>query len=476
MSIFNSMGKRSPKITEMKKLGKSGSIKSGIIFGLKNGLGKLYTVSSEVEGDYVFNSKLMLGDTPLVQYIDPMCPTCMKLISAGYGIENTDCEELRQIRDSVNADFVSIEKSFEILSPLLGILEDGYYLLADTECFPTDGGRADEAGTFFWGTDPKRRGYKASCDTIYIGEADGCLLFSAEDIPPSFLYPTQSADRYDPERAQYYRSKVSGENAPRAIAYDHLSGMSALLDGHHKAAAAALNGQAVKTLVIVPLQYIFKDREGREKALFTGDIGLTREEAGEKLWQDIVTDEEKNRRDNRLCPKVELTAPRFTTRQWERVFEEKCAVFPSAEMLAMERCFGIDTGFEEMVGYLSRETAGGRSYRELFFEDRFGFGKLGVKLYAEELGLKLLLKRAGAEGDKRLRDFALSAARHAEGYALICAALQYLMAFRGDKEVERLCIDIISEPDMYTKFGDIVVDFRGTNSSLQANNTANWQV
>lgn len=459
MGIFSNNKIKTPELKILKKVGKAGRIKSGIIFSLKYGYGRLYEKKAEIVGDYVYNSQLMLGDIPLVQHVDPMCPTCEMLISAGYGIENTGCAELREICDRINGDFVDIETSFEDLRPLLGILKDGYYMLADTECYPTDGGNINMDGKFFWDIDPKPKKYEASCDHIYVGEEDGCRLFTAASITPSFLYPTQSAAKYDPERAEYYRQRIQGENAPRAIAYNDLCGMSALLDGHHKAAAAALNGQSVKTLVIIPVQYRETVKGDKGRIVFSEGCTLSKEELGDKGWEDYLAFEEYKRRERNMQKEFDLNEPRSAVREWEKIFAENSTLYPTARMMVLENEFGIDSGYDEMAEYFGSEARSGRDFLSLAAEDKFGFGRNAAKTSAVMVGMKLVLIRAICMRDMTLKEFALSMAGQTHDFPIKSTALRYLVMFRGDRDIEPLMVDIISDPDKYRIYGDIAIDF-----------------
>ncbi len=64
---------------------------------------------------------------------------------------------------------------------------------------------------------------------------------------PAFFYPVQPPSHFNPERATFYRDKPDA----RALAwYLPDSYLCVLLDGHHKATAAALEGRPLKTLVL----------------------------------------------------------------------------------------------------------------------------------------------------------------------------------------------------------------------------------
>ena len=62
----------------------------------------------------------------LVQAKIPECSTCCSLLATGYGIENTNCEELLAIQESINSNYISLEKSIRDIEPLLKLFETGF--------------------------------------------------------------------------------------------------------------------------------------------------------------------------------------------------------------------------------------------------------------------------------------------------------------------------------------------------------------
>ncbi len=214
---------------------------AAMLFHVRNGAGAIRSVSTEAGyPDYQYRSQLMLNGRPVLQAELPFCSTCTGLLSAGYGIEKIHCPELREIADQINSDFIDLPHSFEEIKPLLGLLKDDYYILADTAAYPTNG-----EGNFFWNAADAAR---AVCETYYhFG-----LMGTTESFP-AYLFATQSDECFNPERAGYYKTIMNRKNAPRAIAYHAHGFLSALLDGHHKAYACAELGIPVPTLTIIPM-------------------------------------------------------------------------------------------------------------------------------------------------------------------------------------------------------------------------------
>lgn len=218
---------------------------------------------------------LSLNGVPLVKFHGDVyfCPTCEKLVSAGYGLNTCDNGLFFKLSDALNSPFESIEVSLETLKPLLGLLQDGYYLIADMELFPTDGN-----DSFFWNV----------TNTEKLNPASGPThdrMSSCWGTPtPKYVLPTQSPRLFNEVRAQHYRNNT----ASRAVAYYTEGYLCALLDGHHKATAAALDGREVKSIVIVPegsCSFPTEENNHEGKVYFTQQSYLTASELGCSIKQ-----------------------------------------------------------------------------------------------------------------------------------------------------------------------------------------------
>ena len=209
----------------------------GLVFYVKNGKGLLSTKYGYLENEAL--ATLVYGDAPLIKFQADeayFCPTCEKLVAAGYGLNMSDQKVISELREVLNHKFISLEKSLENLQFLLGLLPSGYYALVDTELCPTNGN-----GEFFWKLNNTPTYNKASCP-VYGGDG----LWS--NGKPYYILPTQPSSHYDHQQAEFYRNN----DDYRAIVY-HMDGyLCALIDGHHKAVAAALDKKKLKTLVIIP--------------------------------------------------------------------------------------------------------------------------------------------------------------------------------------------------------------------------------
>ena len=195
----------------------------------------------------IFCSEIRLNNTPLVQINTPDCPTSNSLLATGYGIENAKCQELMEIQKEINADFISLENSIKAIEPLLKLFETGFYLIAEAECYPTDGN-----GNFFWNV-PNKLTDSPATGLAYLRDTDTYCVFNQ----PVYLYPTQTTDCYNEERVKYYIDKFNNEdnNEPRAIVYNFGGFINFVIDGHHKACAAALLGKPLKCLLIIKGEY-----------------------------------------------------------------------------------------------------------------------------------------------------------------------------------------------------------------------------
>lgn len=204
----------------------------GALIQVKNGKG-LLRQSFSMGPDATYCT-LLFGEQPLFQFQgdEYYCPTCEKIVRSGYQLEQTGefCEE------RMNAMKLSFEEALESCIPLLGLLKDNYYVVLDTLLYPTDGN-----GHVFWNVPASKGGVPGSC-LLYRG--DGEWGFHR----PHFMVASQSVGKLRESRVEYYRERSDC----RAVAYYMDGYLTALLDGHHKAMAAALEHRGVNTLVIMP--------------------------------------------------------------------------------------------------------------------------------------------------------------------------------------------------------------------------------
>ena len=121
-------------------------------------------------------------------------------------------------------------------------------MLAESNAYPTDG-----CGQFFWNVADWLEPNPAT-GAVYLNDDD--YEYQYERLPPVFLYPSQRRSRLDMERVEYYRERFQQDGPlTHGIALYVTEGMSVLLDGHHKAAAAALLGRTLPCLTVLRLEY-----------------------------------------------------------------------------------------------------------------------------------------------------------------------------------------------------------------------------
>lgn len=280
---------------------------SAIMFRVWNGKGVITHQCRGEDEDYYYYHKLLLNGKPILQAHLSVSPTCTGLLATGYGIENIDCPELKAVRESLNGDYENIRTSAEMLKPLLNLLDDGYYLLADVPHDPTDGN-----SNFFWSVPNNLTENPACCEEYYTSE-----FFFYKESFPKYLYPTQSAEMYNEKRVnEYVEILKNNPNPPRALAYNEYGFISALLDGHHKATASALLGQAVNCLTIMNVDRVYFyeyartiEYNTRIKSISFGDITFP-VPAG-SIYGDYFGFTMKTHEDNLTITEYNLTGRKF---------------------------------------------------------------------------------------------------------------------------------------------------------------------
>lgn len=423
------------------KIGVIKRVDNGIIVAVTNAKGTLKCErlsAEENEHDMTFPMVMTLNGVPIVQMHPSYCPTCCGLLATGYGLDAAKCSELAEISDSINRGFVSIEASLEVIKPLLGLLEDGVYLIRDTKTLPTDGD-----GKFFWEVTDELEYYNAFCEEYYISELWECV-----DLKGAFIYPTQSPEKYDESRVQYYMDLFGQETEkPRAIAYNDMGGMSALLDGHHKACAAARLHIPLDTIMITKgyltgnteiMHIIFGYGQNMELPIVVNETcGLP-----EKLYKQYTQYmEDLRKKRKRPEPKLYSGLPvesRFTKREWEKCYTDSVKYYPNADQLAAE----IACEFE-----VTDDMSADEIYNYVYQQDE-------PLYYAQSLMQKLV-----RTNDKRAKEILLKFTRlpvSIDTKQIIGVALNCLMNFKS-AETEKIFIDFVVSDDEY--LADIAKDY-----------------
>jgi len=244
---------------------------NGLIFHVKNGKGLLCGKYGAIANRGLY--ALTFDGIPLIKFHgdEYLCPTCEKLVSAGYGLDAAKNQSVYELSEALNEPFVSLEKSLRDMEPLLGLLSPGYYMLSEKNLFPTNGD-----GKFFWclGSTPEPN--RAAAPVYDNGRYFG------DNMTAKYILPTQSPRLFNPARVNHYLTRDN----TRAIAYALPFGyLCALLDGHHKACAAALRGKPVQTLVIEPPSglAIPQESNGMKGCIFFSDCKLYGDEIQESF-------------------------------------------------------------------------------------------------------------------------------------------------------------------------------------------------
>ena len=245
-AIFN---RSKPKIETLKVFDKTKDyFAPGALLYLEKGKGLIYDFFTECRDDKKSFLTLMFGDKTLFQLQgdEYYCPTCEKIVKTGYNLEQSKEFSF----DAINSDTATFSEVLEQIMPLVGLLEDGYYYIWDTELYPTDG-----SGNLFWDY-PNDDTVKPGSCTYYIGAG----YWGSEE--PHYTVATEPFEKCNKERVEYYRQHPGA----RAIAYYMDGNITALLDGHHKAMAAALDHRSFKAVVISACHvYELKPRSGNGK-------------------------------------------------------------------------------------------------------------------------------------------------------------------------------------------------------------------
>ena len=235
---------------------------SGALIRVTGGKNLLVENFSEEPGEKTYVT-LMFDGKPLLQLQgeEYFCPTCEKIVRSGYQLGKGEFHI-----EKLNEGEVSFADAFNEIVPILGLLRDNYYVILDTELYPTDGN-----GHLFWNVPDSNQPMPGSC-LYYRGDGEWGLL------RPYFTIATQSIKNLNTSRVDYYREHAGC----RVLAYYMDGYMTALIDGHHKAMAAALEHKKVNAFVVMPC-YLQRFGQGNGKFrsyIAAGDMRFACDEYG----------------------------------------------------------------------------------------------------------------------------------------------------------------------------------------------------
>ena len=385
-----------------------------------NGAGKLREVRKEVKNlKNGYLSQIRLNNVPLIQMNKEYIPTIESLLATGYGIENANCKEILEIQGKINSDFISLENSIKTMTPLLKLLDNGFYMIADAECYPTDGN-----GNFFWNV-PNNM-------VLNPATAEKCLIdndFTYIAGQPAYLYPTQTTDVYNPKRIEYYiekLKKMNDNNEPRAIVYNFGQFINFIIDGHHKACAAALLGKPLKCILIKKAGYFSSYEKGKwiSKLYFFSIFEKSILKNVPKKYLPFKKDEMEIEKLN----EIKLENGKVNKRKWENKYLDSVKNFPSLEKYANIVNASINFEFkitDELI----------KKYVNIFDENSQEMMKkiIYILMYTESLEKfqKIVIK------------YAKNSLNHKIDKDLKLTIYNILFQMKNNQEVEQIFIDYI---------------------------------
>ncbi len=176
---------------------------------------------------------MLMHDMPLVQWqSESGCPTCEQLLRA-YGKDFNTNRTNYNIGTVKLDDLANTSDWYNLYAPVLSLCEPGFYFVTCSNYFPVDC-----AGHIFWGDHAHARAQQ--------------LAISLNSVRPHFLVASQSPDKFSAER--FARAKETFF-ATAALAYHLVDELSVVLDGHHRALAAATNGCSIACVTIARCLY-----------------------------------------------------------------------------------------------------------------------------------------------------------------------------------------------------------------------------
>lgn len=369
MSLFSFLKNKNETIEIIKQSD------DALIFYVKNNAPKLVPAFGQTDDSYTHSLYTLLFEgIPLIKFHGEycFCPTCEKLISAGYGIKITD-EIIENINNQINAPFENIATSFNDLIPILELLPTGFYELSDQVLFPTDGN-----GHFFWTINNTPTTNPA---TAYYFDYD-VDDFDYYQPKPNFILPTQSPSCLNIERVAYYQKN---EINARAIAFYHSStNLCSLIDGHHRATAVALKKETLKTLLIS------NPNEYHEKFIKFNKLPLYHNEIDHNLKKSIRKSNINHQLSNNETLKIiEKLNPEFDCYSWNEEIIESANHYPTIQILAAFEIAG-DIGEKRLKNILERKEIVPTSALKhiliaLFFKDKDLAINFTIALYKKEI-------------------------------------------------------------------------------------------
>lgn len=397
---------------------------SFVVF-LQESKGALRLVYRQIDKSDDFMLNLLIDDVPIIEWQEKNgCPTCDQLLRSG----NPEFDNKKALASIQEVDINYIEgnqfKWFERYIPILDLCESGFYFVTCYDYYPTDGD-----GHLFWG----------SYDELSLATAVNFGTAWGSEYCPRFLISSQSTSKFSTER--FEKAKNLYQNTP-GIAY-HLEGyLSVLLDGHHRALAAAEVGKTFPCVTISRASWMWEGGNGMDGlpdyivAPFDLKISTNGLSEDAKSWL-IKNSQPKG---NKVREKFTIHSDGFSE-NFKRVkdaVDKKIRVYPTHQ----------DFEASADAGSISSEDI------EKAFRSQCVYPSLGTVLTA------LFIRR-----DDRMRALALRVLKTDAWESLWSKALQYLSDFRDD-EIKDLFMDFATRDIKHTDLTAIVDAYLTKNVDL----------
>ncbi|WP_315110991.1 cytoplasmic protein [Clostridium intestinale] len=386
--------------------------KSEVLFKVTNGQDK---IKIKYVKDINNNIKVAyyLNDTPLILYNSEYCPTCATMIALAEGREEVD-EEIIKILDKIN-NIHGVEDGFDKIKSILGLLDDGYYVLKEIEFYPTDG---DD--NFFWTLDNKANHIAASA--YFYHREYGTIV-----PEPKFLIPSQGTNVYNKDRVEYYRSKIRNNEVLYGLAIEFRGALGLLLDGHHKATASYLEGKPIKCLTIMQV-FQYKNYNTKETGISYGRNNVKYSEI--RGSEDIIKFYDKKMK---IKEEVVYEEVYLEDKYYKPINIDKSKVkFPSYEYYALSNIAEdvSEEKIKELLRYRSIDNCD--ELREIFYNLR-------------------------VNNEERARNLSLSIL-NSDKFNMLWEECIYFLSQYKDDEIQDLFINLLIEYDSYTFGYDAIRD------------------
>lgn len=315
----------------------------------KNLLFILYNGRSKLEYIYFYGDNincfedcfytLTLNKLPLVYMQSSGCPTCEGLLAAGYGISENSLE-IKKVMKNLVLPYKTLEEALEKFFPIIQLLPSGIYCLSESDYFPTDGN-----GHFFWDVPNEFTYFKATSE-IY-----DSVNYDVFPCIPCYLYPSQTSDKFEQSRVDYYRSCMQkNETIPPIIAYAIDGYMSVLLDGHHRACAAALEKKRLCCFTISHASCFYNSNEMLTAIScpfgYSPDVSFLKKE-------QFVYLKNKSNTTTKIKKHPSPKAGSLFHKVWSEQYRQSATYFPTCEEAAALISYPFETltkeGIEKML-------------------------------------------------------------------------------------------------------------------------------